>query len=153
MVMMGQCPECGAALTPEDAVCPSCGVKIEGATASFEVVSEPSTAVYETEIAASEVPVLIVRKGIEVGERFYLERPEITIGRDPESDIFLNDVTVSRNHARLLVNADEVTLVDAGSLNGTYVNEEVVSEARLSSGDTVQIGRFQMVFVCGGGAA
>lgn len=151
--MMGQCPECGATVTPEDAVCPSCGATVEAATASFEVVSEPSTAVYETEMAASEVPVLIVRKGIEVGERFYLERPELTIGRDPESDIFLNDVTVSRNHARLLVDGDEVTLIDAGSLNGTYVNEEVVSEARLSNGDTVQIGRFQMVFVCGGGAA
>ncbi|MEA5076164.1 MAG: FHA domain-containing protein [Coriobacteriia bacterium] len=148
---MDQCPECGAEVMPHDAECPACGTRLEGATASFEAVAEPSSPAYVADVGVSEVPVLIVRKGVEVGERFYLEQPEITIGRDPESDIFLNDVTVSRTHARLRALDDSVTITDVGSLNGTYVNDELVVDARLNSGDTVQIGRFQMVFVSGGG--
>ena len=148
---MDQCPECGAELTHHDAECPECGARIEGATASFGAISEPSAPAYDADVGVSDVPVLVVRKGVEVGERFYLEQPEVVIGRDPESDIFLNDVTVSRIHARLRIEEGQATIVDAGSLNGTYVNNEVVREARLMSGDSVQIGRFQMVFVMGGG--
>lgn len=148
---MDQCPECGAEVTAHDAECPVCGTRIEGATASFEAVSEPSAPAYIADVGVSDVPVLVVRKGVEVGERFYLEQPVVTIGRDPESDIFLNDVTVSRAHARLRIEEGAVTIVDAGSLNGTYVNNALVDEARLTSGDSVQIGRFQMVFVTGGG--
>ncbi|MBN2247305.1 MAG: FHA domain-containing protein [Coriobacteriia bacterium] len=148
---MDQCPECGAEVTSHDAECPACGARVEGATASFEAVSEPSAPAYVTDVGVSDVPVLIVRKGVEVGERFYLEQSEVTIGRDPESDIFLNDVTVSRTHARLSIDGGTVTIKDTGSLNGTYVNNEVVDEARLTSGDSVQVGRFQMVFVTGGG--
>lgn len=147
---MNQCPQCGSDVTPRDEHCPACGTRIDSVTASFEAVREPSAPAYVTDVGASEVPVLVVRTGVEVGERFYLEQPEVTIGRDPESDIFLNDVTVSREHARLVVSGGEVTIIDAGSLNGTYVNNEIVSEARLVSGDAVQIGRFQMVFVSGG---
>lgn len=148
---MVQCPECGAEAKAHDAECHACGARLEGATASFEAVREPSAPAYVADVDVSDVPVLVVRKGVEVGERFYLERPEVTIGRDPESDIFLNDVTVSREHARLVIDGGDVTIVDAGSLNGTYVNNEVVAEAVLKSGDSVQIGRFQMVFVSGGG--
>lgn len=148
---MDRCPACGA-LALEGGVCAECGVRAEGATASFEAIAETADSQYDGEVGLTEVPVLIVRKGIEVGERFYLEQPRITVGRDPESDIFLNDVTVSREHAVLRVDGDEVRLEDAGSLNGTYVNDAIVSEALLASGDTVQIGRFQMVFLSGGGA-
>ena len=148
---MDQCPECGAEVTPHDAECPVCGTRIEGATASFEAVREPSAPAYVADVGVSDVPVLVVRKGVEVGERFYLEQSAVTIGRDPESDIFLNDVTVSRTHAVIHIVDGVVTIADAGSLNGTYVNNEVVDEARLASGDSVQVGRFQMVFVTGGG--
>lgn len=148
---MEQCPSCGARAL-EGGVCAHCGATAEGATASFEAVAEAPEAGYVPEVGVTEVPVLIVRKGVEVGERFYLEQPRITVGRDPASDIFLNDVTVSRAHAVLHVGADEVRLVDVGSLNGTYVNDEIVTEATLKSGDAVQIGRFQMVFLSGGGA-
>jgi hypothetical protein len=151
MVTMDRCPAWGA-LSLEGGVGTECGVRAEGATASFEVVAEVPTAQYDGEVGVTEVPVLIVRKGVEVGERFYLEQPRITIGRDPASDIFLNDVTVSREHAVLHVEAGEVRLEDVGSLNGTYVNDAIVSEAVLTSGDAVQIGRFQMVFLSGGGA-
>ncbi|MCE5202991.1 MAG: FHA domain-containing protein [Actinomycetia bacterium] len=105
----------------------------------------------DTEFESSDVPMLVVRKGVEVGERFYLDQPVLTIGRDPESDIFLNDVTVSRAHAILDSSADGVTIEDVGSLNGTYVNGMRVDKASLRSGDTVQVGRFEMVFLEGGG--
>jgi pSer/pThr/pTyr-binding forkhead associated (FHA) protein len=97
-------------------------------------------------------PTLVVRKGPEVGERFLLDRPTLSIGRDGTRDIFLNDVTVSRDHASLSIGTDGVTLKDAGSLNGTYVNGSRVDEAALSDGDSVQIGTFHMVFLAGGGS-
>jgi pSer/pThr/pTyr-binding forkhead associated (FHA) protein len=152
MVSMDQCPACGA-YALEGGVCAECGATAEGATASFEAVAEAPEVAYVPDLGVTEVPVLIVRKGAEVGERFYLEQPQVTIGRDPASDIFLNDVTVSRAHAVLEVAGSEVRIEDVGSLNGTYVNDTIVNRATLKSGDTVQIGRFQMVFLSGGGGA
>lgn len=148
---MDRCPSCGA-LMPEDGVCAECGFRAEGATASFEAVAETPETPYETDVAVTDVPVLIVRKGIEVGERFYLEQPVVSVGRDPASDIFLNDVTVSRAHAVLHLEGGQVRLEDVGSLNGTYVNDVIATDVVLNSGDLVQIGRFQMVFLSGGGA-
>lgn len=148
---MDRCPTCGA-LVPEDGVCVECGVRAEGATASFDAVTEAPETAYETDVDVTDVPVLIVRKGVEVGERFYLEQPVVSIGRDPASDIFLNDVTVSRSHAVLHIEGARVRLEDVGSLNGTYVNDVIATDVVLNSGDMVQIGRFQMVFLSGGGA-
>lgn len=95
---------------------------------------------------------LVVHKGAEVGERFYIDSDELSIGRDPGSDIFLNDVTVSRSHARLTRSPEGVTAEDAGSLNGTYVNGVLVDKALLRDGDALQIGRFRMIYLSGGGA-
>jgi pSer/pThr/pTyr-binding forkhead associated (FHA) protein len=94
-----------------------------------------------------------VRKGPQPGERFFVDRSRLTVGRDPESDIFLNDMTVSRTHAIIECEANAVTVKDAGSLNGTYVNGEIVESATLVDGDALQIGTFQMVFISGTGAA
>lgn len=147
---MDMCPACGANVDPTDRECPTCGVRLHGATASFEPVAAEMP-VSQGDIGTSDVPVLVVRKGAEVGERFYLDQPRFTIGRDPGSDIFLNDVTVSREHAVLDVSADGVSVTDTGSLNGTYVNDVRVDKAHLRSGDALQVGRFQMVFLAGGG--
>jgi hypothetical protein len=148
---MDRCPACDGAVTPEDRTCPSCGAGLSGATASFEpVAAEESGAPLED--AVTEGPVLVVHKGAEVGERFYLEGPEFSVGRDPECDIFLNDVTVSRQHALLSVSPDGVVVEDKGSLNGTYVNDILVDKTRLRNGDALQIGRFRMIFLSGGGA-
>ena len=150
---MDVCPSCEAPVEPGTSVCPECGVRLEGPTAAFEVVAEaPVETAPAPEIGVTEVPVLVVGKGVEVGERFYLEQSEVTIGRDPACDIFLNDVTVSRQHARLSVSGSSVRVEDAGSLNGTYVNDLVVDSAELRSGDSLQIGRFRMIFLSGGGA-
>jgi pSer/pThr/pTyr-binding forkhead associated (FHA) protein len=147
---MDTCPGCGAALDGERSTCPSCGRSLTEITESFPPVGDGAEAL--DQVVPSEGPLLVVRKGPEVGERFYIDRPTITIGRDPASDIFLNDITVSRNHARLDCTGDEVSVTDAGSLNGTYVNGVSVDRAILRNGDSVQIGRFQMVFLSGGGA-
>lgn len=146
---MAQCPACGVPVDSQDGVCPSCGLHVAGATASFEPV-ELTEAVVST-APATEGPVLVVRKGPQPGERFFLDRPRLTIGRDPESDIFLNDMTVSRMHATLECAADGVLVTDSGSLNGTYLNGEVVDSATLADGDILQVGTFQMVFFLGSG--
>jgi hypothetical protein len=152
MVRMDRCPACGAEQAPDEGVCTECGAQLEGATASFDVLVEPDETAEATDVAVTDAPVLIVHKGVEVGERFYLEDGRMTIGRDPESSIFLNDVTVSRAHAVVHNDGGHVRIQDAGSLNGTYVNDDIVTDAQLKSGDTVQIGRFQMVFLSGEGS-
>lgn len=146
--MTKRCSVCDSEAPEESAFCPSCGAELEGTTASFDAVGERGVTPEGGE-ATPAVPALVVVGGVGSGESFYLDRPQMTIGRSPESDIFLNDVTVSRSHARLLVEGRTVTVVDTGSLNGTYVNNEVVTAATLHNGDTVQIGRFRMVFLNG----
>ena len=93
---------------------------------------------------------LVVRRGPNAGSTFVLDAEETSLGRHPESDIFLDDVTVSRRHAlvRRVDGGYEVT--DAGSLNGTYVDHERVDKARLQDMNELQIGRFVLTFVIGG---
>jgi len=145
---MAECPACGASVTADDRECPACGVVIAQATASFEPVTGqvPGAGAPAENV---DGPVLIVRKGPQPGERFFIDRPKLTIGRDPESDIFLNDMTVSRTHAVVELEAGAVRVKDSGSLNGTYVNGEIVESATLADGDVVQIGTFQMIFLSG----
>jgi FOG: FHA domain len=149
MIRMDTCPACGAAVEADTSVCPECGARIEGATASFAPVGTPEEAA-SLGMEGSDVPMLVVHKGAETGERFYLEDGEYAVGRDPASDIFLNDITVSRRHAVLTAVGGSVTVADAGSLNGTYVNDVIVDSAVLRHGDALQIGRFQMVFLAAG---
>ena len=147
---MAECSECGASVSSDASECPKCGASLADPTASFEPV--PAIDAKAGGLGtATDGPVLIVRKGPQPGERFFIDRPKLGIGRDPKSDIFLNDMTVSRSHAVVTCVADEVSVSDAGSLNGTYVNGEIVENARLADGDVVQIGTFQMVFVAPSG--
>jgi pSer/pThr/pTyr-binding forkhead associated (FHA) protein len=92
---------------------------------------------------------LVVKRGPNAGSRFLLDQPTTSAGRHPDSDIFLDDVTVSRRHAEFRLEGDEFHVVDVGSLNGTYVNREPVDSAVLSNGDEVQIGKFRLVFLTG----
>ncbi|MFT4044093.1 MAG: FHA domain-containing protein [Gordonia sp. (in: high G+C Gram-positive bacteria)] len=92
---------------------------------------------------------LVVKRGPNAGSRFLLDQPTTSAGRHPDSDIFLDDVTVSRRHAEFRLNENEFQVVDVGSLNGTYVNREPVDSAVLSNGDEVQIGKFRLVFLSG----
>ncbi|MEE9179180.1 MAG: FHA domain-containing protein [Acidimicrobiia bacterium] len=92
---------------------------------------------------------LVVERGPRTGMTYMLRNGNTTVGRHPESDIFLNDVTVSRHHCRLLVTSEEISIEDSGSTNGTYVNDERVDQAQLSAGDEVMVGRFHFVVAHG----
>ncbi len=94
---------------------------------------------------------LVVTRGPNAGSRLVLDKAKTSAGRHPDSDIFLDDVTVSRRHAEFrLTENNDVQVVDVGSLNGTYVNRQPVDSARLADGDEVQLGKFRMVFLTGG---
>ncbi|WP_420329631.1 glycogen accumulation regulator GarA [Mycobacterium lepromatosis] len=92
---------------------------------------------------------LVVKRGPNAGSRFLLDQVITSAGRHPDSDIFLDDVTVSRRHAEFRLEGNEFHVVDVGSLNGTYVNREPVDSAVLVNGDEVQIGKFRLVFLIG----
>ena len=97
---------------------------------------------------------LVVVRGPNAGSRFLLDRDTTTVGRHPDSDIFLDDVTVSRRHASLsrVEGGNHIVVKDLGSLNGSYVNGERVDERTLATGDELQIGRFKLLYVGDGGA-
>jgi len=145
---MADCATCGAPLDEQSSICPSCGSARSEQTAEFGPVGGDDVAAVAS-ASSVEGPVLVVRKGPQPGERFYLDRSVVTVGRDPERDIFLNDMTVSRFHASFETSGGSVTVKDAGSLNGTYVNGTCNDSAVLADGDIVQIGTFQMVFFGG----
>jgi hypothetical protein len=148
------CPECGFQ-NPESAnYCSKCGallVKDEGGAETTQTYTPEEIADEEgplDEIAA-EGPALVVRSGGErAGEHFIPQGDRTTIGRSPDNDIFLDDVTVSRKHAVVLQSGGELRIEDLGSLNGTFVNRRRIDAAtRLESGDEVQIGKYRLSFI------
>lgn len=90
---------------------------------------------------------LVCVRGPNAGARFLLDHPVITVGRHNESSIFLDDVTVSRRHSEFRIEDEGLSVVDVGSLNGTYVNGQLVDRARIANGDTIQIGKYRLVAV------
>jgi pSer/pThr/pTyr-binding forkhead associated (FHA) protein len=116
----------------------------------------PATTSTESSVSGVEgLPVgsalLVVKRGPNAGSRFLLDQATTSAGRHPDSDIFLDDVTVSRRHAEFRREGGEFVVIDVGSLNGTYVNREPVDQAVLAGGDEVQIGKFRLVFLTGPG--
>ena len=95
------------------------------------------------------VGLLVVRRGTDEGARFALEQQETTVGRNPDADVFLDDITVSRKHAVFVTEGQVTTVRDAGSLNGTYVNRARIDNAVLASGDEVQVGKFKLIYLRG----
>lgn len=89
---------------------------------------------------------LLVIKGPNIGDKFFIGEEEYSIGRSSESDVLLDDITVSRRHAILKKSGDDYRLIDSGSLNGSYVNSNIVDEAILKNGDRVQIGKYIFLF-------
>jgi pSer/pThr/pTyr-binding forkhead associated (FHA) protein len=108
-----------------------------------------ATAVSGVEGLPAGSALLVVKRGPNAGSRFLLDQPTTSAGRHPDSDIFLDDVTVSRRHAEFRSDGGDFQVVDVGSLNGTYVNREPVDSATLANGDEVQIGKFRLVFLTG----
>jgi hypothetical protein len=149
------CGRCGHP-NPEGAnYCSSCGAPLVPAEETTLTLSAVEAADTEDDLAKyleglpPGVGLLVLRQGTVAGSSYRIEAPSTTAGRDPDSDIFLDDITVSRRHA-VIERDDEGFLVrDAGSLNGTYVNRERVEKTRLRTGDELQVGRFRLSFVVG----
>ncbi len=131
----------------------SSSTQILGAIEDVEVSESGGGGEVEGSRLAATLPpgsaLLVVRRGPNAGSRFLLDTDVTTAGRHPESDIFLDDVTVSRRHAEFRREAGVFTVRDVGSLNGTYVNRERVESATLANADEVQIGKFRLVFLSG----
>ncbi len=159
------CTECGFVNAEGANYCQRCGTllpRAEGAGGRAPrpegVVGEPVTATYRIDEAGELVPVeleqvtahgpaLVIRAGGgRVGESFPVAGERMSIGRRPDSEVFLDDVTVSRDHAVLIERAGQWHLDDCGSLNGTYVNRSRIESQRLEEGDEVQIGKYKLTF-------
>ena len=158
------CTACGTENPPGNRYCANCGTALPEA-------SYPSTP-DATSIISSGAPLpegdndfsaeahqgavdalapgsalLVVKRGPNAGSRFLLDQDVTTAGRHPDSDIFLDDVTVSRRHAEFRREGNGYAVHDVGSLNGTYVNRGRIELAPLSGGDEVQIGKFRLVYL------
>ncbi|MDA2962757.1 MAG: FHA domain-containing protein [Actinomycetota bacterium] len=103
----------------------------------------------QVESSGGEKAMILINRGEGKGSRFLVENQGVTIGRSTSSSVFLDDVTVSRAHAVVEKRGSGFFLRDCGSLNGTYLNDELVTSAQLKSGDQIQIGKFHLIFVCG----
>ena len=123
---------------------------------TFQAVEAPGEAAADDALTVSigELPaglgLLVVKRGPNAGSKFVLEKDVTSAGRHPDSDIFLDDITVSRRHAQFVREASGYRVRDAGSLNGTYVNRERTDGQAITHGDEVQIGKFKLVFFSGG---
>lgn len=155
------CPACGYKNTEGSKFCSQCGERLVGVQETTKVIpivpddEDHDELNPEEKAAVTALPqgssLLVVRRGPNVGARFLLDRDETTAGRHPRSDVFLDDITVSRHHVTFLRQGDKVVLRDVGSLNGTYVNRNLVDgDVVLEDGDEVQIGKFRMVYYASG---
>jgi pSer/pThr/pTyr-binding forkhead associated (FHA) protein len=155
------CTKCGHRNAIDARFCSSCGAAMELADSGEETtitfapvdatgeILEDEVAVAISEMAESTAMV-VVKRGPNAGSKFVLEGDVTRAGRHPDSDIFLDDITVSRRHAEIVRNGDRYSVRDAGSLNGTYLNRERIDDAPLANGDELQIGKFRLVFFAGG---
>jgi hypothetical protein len=139
----------------ETAVCPSCGLVLDTEpTVAYVELPDPEHPLTPEEAAAVDGIMgwaLVVEKGPRAGLTFMLGPGAIEVGRHPESDIVLDDVTVSRQHCRFDASESLLKVEDLGSTNGTYVNDSRVDTASLIPGDEVMIGRFQFLVARGDG--
>jgi len=150
------CPECGFVNAEGANYCQRCGAFL---AVPAESTREPSTATYrvgetgelipvELDAVVSEGAALVIRSGGgRAGESFPVDQERMSIGRTPDAAVFLDDVTVSRNHALLVHRQDGHYIDDLGSLNGTYVNRRRIESHLLADGDEIQIGKYKLSYL------
>lgn len=155
---MNSCPACGHELAEAANFCPHCGASLAKMSGDTTRVIPPVVEEFQVEELAAEdaaaveaLPggsaLLLILKGGQTGGRFLIDADVATAGRHPRCDIFLDDVTVSRHHARFTREGSQFWVSDENSLNGTYVNGALTDgPVALRRGDEVQIGKFRMVF-------
>ena len=152
------CSQCGTKIATGDAAPAAEGAPVEStATITFGVPERVDTSDRQLSpvdaAAVDALPeghaLLVVQRGPSAGSRFLLDADLVGAGRHPESEIFLDDVTVSRRHAEFRRSGNDFTVSDVGSLNGTYVNRDRIDSVRLTDGDEVQIGKYRLVFFSG----
>ncbi len=152
--MAQACPECGFAGDESANFCQRCGTPLrseaaggESVTATYRIDETGELVPVELGEVTAHGPALVIRAGGgRVGESFALQGERMSIGRRPDSDVFLDDITVSRDHALLIHRGDMWHLDDCGSLNGTYVNRARIDSHRLEDGDEVQIGKYKLTY-------
>ena len=155
------CTRCRHDNPPDAHFCANCGnpLDAESPAETTSTIALPTLDEHAEEAGGEDAGVgegllpgtamLVVRRGPNAGSRFLLDRDLTTAGRHPDSEIFLDDVTVSRRHAEFRRTAEGFSLHDVGSLNGTYLNRERIEGRELAGGDEVQIGKFRLVFLAG----
>jgi pSer/pThr/pTyr-binding forkhead associated (FHA) protein len=153
-----RCRRCGHDNERGANFCSSCGSPLDGeedTTVSLDLLEDRRALEQELGDLLDQLPegvgMLVVRRGPNAGSTYVLDNESTTIGRHPKSDIFLDDVTVSRRHAMVRRGPDGYELADVGSLNGTYLDHERIDSAPLLDMHEVQVGRFVLTFVLGGG--
>lgn len=147
------CPECGFVNPAGANYCQKCGAYLAeeaspgATTAQYDLGETTEGEAVNASQTPAEGPSLVIRTGGRAGDSFTLDGDRFTVGRDPASDVFLDDVTVSRNHAVIVRRADGLHIDDLGSLNGSYVNRRRIESHFLADGDELQIGKFKLTFL------
>lgn len=159
---MAKCGQCGGSVEADDRFCAHCGAALLGdgiehtGSITSIIATGPATSGGLSRLGTGErldlepgEAMLTVLRGPGEGSEFLISGDVVQIGRSPDSEIFLDDVTVSRRHAEIRRGAQGWSVRDAGSLNGTYVNRRRVDDETLVGGDELQIGKFRFAFLVG----
>lgn len=146
--MSEKCPVCATEVAAGANECQACGFRLVGATQKFQAVAQGNV---EALCSLINVPAVMksrlhVVKGPQIGATYELVPGDQVVGRSPHCQIFLNDMTVSRKHARIYAEGNDFVIEDTNSFNGLWVNNRAVAQAKLKAGDEVQIGVFCLVF-------
>jgi hypothetical protein len=151
------CNRCGHRNPPTSAFCSACGSVLDVVNdrtitlAKVDPLLDAPGAEDDVHVDLNEITpgqgILVIRSGDRVGEKFVLAKDSTTIGRHPDSDISLDDITVSRRHVEIVRTNNKYFVTDSGSLNGTYVNQRRVDSSELRQGDELQVGKYRFVFL------
>jgi FHA domain-containing protein/zinc ribbon protein len=149
------CPECGFINSAGANFCQKCGAHLpvdeekgDQTTITYQVGETGELKPVDLERVSAEGGALVIRSGGgRAGESFAIEGERTTIGRSPDANVFLDDVTVSRNHALLVRRREGLYIDDLGSLNGTYVNRRRIESHRLEHGDELQVGKYKLTYL------
>jgi FHA domain len=150
------CPECGFVNTEGANYCQKCGAFLadvtqqegDDTTVAWQIGETGDLKAVDPEHVAPESATLVIRSGGgRAGETFVIDGEQARIGRSPEAEVFLDDVTVSRNHALLVRRRDGIYIDDLGSLNGTYVNRKRIESHKLQDGDELQVGKYKLTYL------